>query len=71
MSRIRELRLARKWSLDELCRRSGVSRSNLWAIERQGRVPTVEVGRKIANAFGVTLDELFPESEKDPKEVAM
>lgn len=64
MSRLRELRLAKNWSLDELCRRSGVSRSNLWAIEVQGRSPTVEIARKIANALGVTLDELFPEGEK-------
>lgn len=64
MSRVRELRKAKGWSLDELCRRSGVSRSNLWAIETQDRSPTIEIGRKIANALGVTLNDLFPESEQ-------
>lgn len=66
MSRLRELRVAKGWSLDELCRRSGVSRSHLWEIEARRRSPSVEIGRKIANALGVTLDELFPESEPAP-----
>lgn len=64
MSRVREFRIAKGWSLDELCRRSGVSRNHLWAIEKSKRSPSIEVGHKIASALGVTLDELFPMSEQ-------
>ncbi len=63
MSRVRALRLENGWSLDELCRRTNVSKSNLWSIETQGRSPTVDIARKIASAFGESIEEVFPEEK--------
>lgn len=56
--RIRELRAARKWSLENLADRSSVSRSMLSEIERGRANPTLAVTLKIAAAFEISLSEL-------------
>lgn len=59
-NRIRELRKSKGWSLDELCRRSEVSRSYLWTLETEGGSPGIDVCRKIASALGDSVDNVFP-----------
>ena len=75
MNRVREVRIQRGLSLRELARRSRVSLSNLWSIEKEGRSPSIPVGQRIAGALGVPLDELFPPDAGDEsgvtKEVAV
>jgi len=60
MNRIRELRWRRGWSLDRLSRESQVSKSHLSSIERGKKEPTISVARRVADALGEHLDEVFP-----------
>src|SRR4029434_7503081 len=58
-ARVRELRAARGYSLDELATRSGVSRSMISLIERAESSPTAVVLDRIASGLGVMLPSLF------------
>jgi transcriptional regulator with XRE-family HTH domain len=57
--RVRQLRTARRWSLESLANASGVSRSMLSQIEREQANPTLAVTLRIARAFGLSLGELL------------
>ncbi len=57
--RVRDLRAARGLSLDELARKSGVSRSMISLIERGESSPSAVVLDKLAGGLGVTLPSLF------------
>jgi transcriptional regulator with XRE-family HTH domain len=57
--RVRELRAARRLSLDALAGRSGVSRSMISLIERGESSPTAVILERLAAALGVTLGSLF------------
>jgi transcriptional regulator with XRE-family HTH domain len=63
--RVRELRIAKGWSLDALAERSKVSRSNISLIERAESSPTAAVLDKLATAMNVTVASLFAQSSKD------
>jgi transcriptional regulator with XRE-family HTH domain len=58
-TRVRQLRGAKAWSLEELAAASGVSRSMLSQIEREKVNPTLAVTLRIAQAFGLGLGELL------------
>ena len=58
-ARVRELRAARRLSLDALARKSGVSRSMISLIERGESSPTAVVLEKLAAGLRVTLAALF------------
>jgi transcriptional regulator with XRE-family HTH domain len=57
--RVKSLRAAHGWSLDNLATASGVSRSMLSEIEREKANPTLAVTFRIAQAFRMTLAELL------------
>ena len=57
--RVKKLRADRNWSLEELASASGVSRSMLSEIERQRANPTLSVTYRIAQAFGLSLQDLI------------
>lgn len=57
--RVRELRLARRLSQEELAFKSGVHRTYLGGIERGERNPSLKNIAAIAEALGVSLSELF------------
>ena len=57
--RVSELRASQKLPLDELARRSGVSRSMISLIERGESSPTAVVLEKLAAGLRVTLASLF------------
>ena len=61
-ARVRELRAARGFSLDELATRSGVSRSMISLIERGESSPTAVVLDRLASGLGVMLLSLFDAS---------
>jgi len=61
--RVKKLRADRGWSLEELARTSGVSRSMLSEIEREKANPTLTVTFRIARAFGLSLQELIESAE--------
>jgi transcriptional regulator with XRE-family HTH domain len=59
--RLEKARVARGLSLKELARRSKVSQSTLSSVKtghRQGRNLTLEAGRKLALALGISVDWL-------------
>jgi len=57
--RVRELRLAKGLSQEELAYRAGVHRTYLGGIERGERHPALKHISAIAKALGVSLSELF------------
>ncbi|MFZ5470177.1 MAG: helix-turn-helix domain-containing protein [Myxococcota bacterium] len=62
-----QLRAARKdrgWTLDELARRSGVSRAMLSQIEARKTNPTIAVLWKISTAFGLNFSAMLGEEPK-------
>ncbi|HEY6329467.1 MAG TPA: XRE family transcriptional regulator [Blastocatellia bacterium] len=67
-SRIKELRVRRQLTLDDLAKRSGVSRSMISLIERAESSPTAAVLDKLAASLGVTLASLFADDEQSEGE---
>jgi transcriptional regulator with XRE-family HTH domain len=65
-ARVRELRAARGYSLDELATRSGVSRSMISLIERGESSPTAVVLDRLASGLGVMLVSLFDATAVQP-----
>jgi transcriptional regulator with XRE-family HTH domain len=61
--RLRELRRARRWSLDELSARCGVSRASLSRIENGDVSPTAAVLGRLAGAHGSTVSRLLADIE--------
>ena len=57
--RVRELRLARGLSQEELAFRVGIHRTYLGGVERGERNPSLKNIAAIAEALGVTLSELL------------
>jgi transcriptional regulator with XRE-family HTH domain len=63
--RLRELRRARSWSLDELSALSGVSRASLSRIENGEVSPTASVLGRLAGAHRTTVSRLLADIEGD------
>src|SRR5579863_2302697 len=63
--RIRGLRVARGWSLDDLARRCHLSPSNLSRIETGHRRIALDQLASIARALGTTLDQLLESVDDD------
>lgn len=61
--RVKKLRVERGWSLEDLATASGVSRSMLSEIEREKANPTLTVTYRIAQAFGLSLQDLIETAE--------
>jgi transcriptional regulator with XRE-family HTH domain len=57
--RIRGLRAERGWTLDELARRSGVTKSYLSRLEDGDRQPSIATLLSLAGAFGIPMPALF------------
>lgn len=62
-ARLRELRRARGWSLDDFAARSGVSKAMLSRIERAASSPTAALLGRISGALGLTLSALLTEPQ--------
>ena len=59
-NRIRELRFKNgEMTQMRLAEQAGVSRQSINAIENSRHAPTVGVAIRIADVFGITVDELF------------
>lgn len=58
-ARLRDLRTERQWSLDELAKRTGVSRATLSRLENAEVSPTASVLGKLAAAYGLTISRLM------------
>ena len=57
--RLRALRAERGWPLDELARRSGVSRATLSRLENAEVSPTASVLGRLCAAYGLTMSRLM------------
>jgi transcriptional regulator with XRE-family HTH domain len=57
--RLRELRLARGWTLEELACRSGLSKAFLSRLESSGRQASIAAVLTLARVFDVSLTSLF------------
>lgn len=60
-ARLREQRLARGWTLEDLAVRAGVSKAMLSKIERGEASPTAMLLGRISGALGMTLGALLAE----------
>lgn len=63
--RLRSLRAERGWSLDDLARRSAVSRATLSRLENAEVSPTASVLGKLCAAYGMTMSRLMHMVEDD------
>jgi transcriptional regulator with XRE-family HTH domain len=61
--RLRALRLERRWSLDDLAGRSGVSRATLSRLENNEVSPTASVLARLCAAYGLTMSRLLAQVE--------
>ncbi|MFE8006975.1 helix-turn-helix domain-containing protein [Streptomyces sp. NPDC057418] len=64
--RLSGLRTEHGWSLDELSRRTDVSRSTLSRLERGELSPTATVLGRLCAAYGRTMSRLLMEVEAEP-----
>jgi transcriptional regulator with XRE-family HTH domain len=63
--RLRELRLERSWSLEDLAAKSGISRATLSRIENNEVSPTAAVLGRLCAAFQLTMSRLLAYVESD------
>ncbi len=63
--RVREIRKARDWTLEEASRRSGLARSTLSKIENAQMSPTFDAVQKLARGLGIDIPQLFTPSDSD------
>lgn len=71
-SRVRELRRARDWTLEQAAREAGLARSTLSKIENGQMSPTYGALRKLAVGLGISVPQLFtpaPRAEARPLSV--
>jgi putative transcriptional regulator len=58
-NRLKVLRAERDWSQEELGKRVGVSRQAINAIEREKYDPSLPLAFKLADVFGLAIEEIF------------
>lgn len=57
--RVRELRKARNWTLEQAARKAGLARSTLSKIENEQMSPTFEAVQKLAHGLDISIPQLF------------
>ena len=65
-NRLRVLRAERAWSQHDLAQRLEVSRQSVNAIETGRYDPSLPLAFKIADLFGLTIEEIFTNPSKEP-----
>ena len=58
-TRVRELRLDRGWSQQELADKVGVSRQSINSIECDRYIPSLPLALTFARVFGCSTDDIF------------
>lgn len=58
-----ELRKAKGWSQNDLASKTDISQVMVGKYERDDAIPSIEVAKKIADAFEVSLDYLVGEGQ--------
>ena len=59
VNRVKELRIARGWTQEQLAQAAGVSRQSVNSIERNRYVPSLELALTFARIFACSTDEIF------------
>lgn len=62
--RLRSVREAKKMTIYKLSQETGISHNHISDLERGARKPSVETLRRLVVPLGITLSELFSDSEK-------
>jgi len=62
-ARVRDLRKARGWTLEQAARQAGLARSTLSKIENGLMSPTYEALKKLASGLGISVPQLFTPPE--------
>jgi len=68
INRLRVLRAERAWSQQDLAERLEVSRQSVNAIETGRYDPSLPLAFKIADLFGLTIEEIFTNPAKEPRQ---
>jgi putative transcriptional regulator len=63
-NRVKELRIARDWTQEQLAQAAGVSRQSINSIERNRYVPSLELALIFARLFACPTDEIFQLEEE-------
>jgi putative transcriptional regulator len=58
-NRVKELRIERGWTQQQLAEAVGVSRQSINSIERNRYVPSLELALTFARTFGCSTDAIF------------
>ncbi len=64
-ARVRELRKARNWTLEQAARQAGLARSTLSKIENDQMSPTYEAVQKLARGLDISIPQLFTPPKTD------
>ena len=64
-NRIKVLRAERDWTQADLADRVGISRQAVISIEKYKYTPSLELAFKIAEAFGVSIVQVFEHREEE------
>ena len=64
-NRIKVLRAERDWTQADLADRVGISRQAVISIEKYKYTPSLELAFKIAEAFVVSIDQVFEHREEE------
>jgi putative transcriptional regulator len=67
-NRVKELRLARDWTQEQLAKAVGVTRQSINSIERDRYVPSLPLALTFARVFGCPTEEIFslsPETQEN------
>lgn len=62
--RVRELRKAKNWTLEQAAQEAGLARSTLSKIENGQMSPTYEALKKLAEGLGISVPQLFTAPKK-------
>ena len=63
--RVRELRKARNWTLEQAAKKAGLARSTLSKIENEMMSPTFDAVRKLALGLDISIPQLFTPAKGD------
>lgn len=63
--RVRALRKARNWTLEQASQKAGLARSTLSKIENEQMSPTFEAVKKLAEGLDISIPQLFTQPKGD------
>lgn len=62
--RVKEIRLTKGWTLEEVSKRTGIARSTLSKIENDQVSPSFAIVQKLIGGLGMDLPQLFVETQE-------